>query len=66
MNLDLDLAKAVNRRYFFGRCGEGLGLGAIALATLLKGEARGSGLEVDPSPATRTLPTMPRARHAST
>ena len=39
MNLEHELVRAINRRYFFGRCGAGLGLGAIALASLLGKEA---------------------------
>ena len=41
MNLEHELVRAINRRYFFGRCGAGLGLGAIALASLLR--RRGAG-----------------------
>ena len=51
MNLEHELVRAINRRHFFGRTGAGLGLGAIALASLLQDEARGRGPDL-PRPPT--------------
>ena len=43
MNLEHEIVKAVTRRYFFGQCGTGLGLGAIALSALLAKQASADG-----------------------
>ena len=69
MNLEHELVRAINRRYFFGRCGAGLGLGAIALASLLRDDARGSDINAtaksEPeSPLAPRKPPLPvRAKH---
>jgi Protein of unknown function (DUF1501) len=43
MNFQYEIIKAVTRRYFFGQCGTGLGLGAIALSALLAKQASAAG-----------------------
>ena len=73
MKLEYELVRAINRRYFFGQCGAGLGLGAIALASLLGDEARGrtaeSPVQADPkgdaAPGSpKTIASRPgQARH---
>ena len=45
MNLEHEIVKAVTRRYFFGQCGTGLGLGAIAPSALLAKQASADGVE---------------------
>src|SRR3954447_20803094 len=69
MNLEHELVRAINRRHFFGRTGAGLGLGAIALASLLQDEAKGRGPDarIQPDPdnplAPRKPPLPARAKH---
>src|SRR5262245_45808571 len=69
MNLEHELVRAINRRHFFGRTGAGLGLGAIALASLLQDEARGRAVDIpgrsepeDPL-APKKSPLPARAKH---
>src|SRR5262249_33388052 len=69
MNLEHELVRALSRRHFFGRTGAGLGLGAIALASLLQDEARGRAADIpgrsepeDPL-APKKTPLPARARH---
>ena len=57
MNLHDEILKAETRRHFFGHCG--IGLGSIALASLLRQEGRGQARAADPKAENPLAPRAP-------